>query len=106
MLIVSVGFGIAADETPEVQSAAKAQMEHAAWASLVLFAFLQLCFGLVVLRSGVLKRSLHWAARAGGAVLLSVIGSYVIALATLSSGVPPPVRTLTDGFARWIQSAV
>lgn len=110
LLLVSVGFGFAADEVmvnPNARSGDKAEMERAGNIALALFGVVELALACVAVRSGVLKGHLHWLARGGGALLVGSGLAYLMALGALwSGGLPPPFAQLERTLSAWILNLV
>jgi hypothetical protein len=90
MLLVSLGFGITADEimvNPNARLEDKTRLEHAASLSLGLFAAGQVALVPVFLMSGFLKARLHVAIRATAVFLTALLASWLFVLVTAGAGV-------------------
>jgi hypothetical protein len=83
-------FGFAAREVmvnPRAQTGANAELKRAADLALDFFVGVQSALACVVLKSGLLRGRLHWAARAALGIAAGVAASYVAVVGIVFLGV-------------------
>jgi hypothetical protein len=83
LLLTSVGLGITAGEMKVNPNYHGSEEEDESVLTFILFAATEIAFAILVVKSGLLRARVHWAARAAGAMVAGCLISYLMVLVTL-----------------------